>query len=64
LKAFAKVQLKPGESKDVSFTLHEDAFQFFHPDKHRWTVEPGDFLLMAGESSRDIRAKRTIKIAE
>jgi beta-glucosidase len=64
LKAFAKVWLKPGESKDVSFTLRDDAFQFFHPDRHRWTLEPGEFVLMAGESSRDIRAKRTIQITE
>jgi beta-glucosidase len=64
LKAFAKVWLKPGESRDVSFTLHVDAFQFFHPGKHRWVLEPGDFILMAGASSRDIRAKQTIRISE
>jgi beta-glucosidase len=64
LKAFAKVWLKPGESKEVSFTFHEDAFQFFHPDKRRWVEEPGDFVLMAGSSSRDIRAKQTIRISE
>jgi beta-glucosidase len=64
LKAFAKVWLKPGESRDVSFTLHEDAFQFFDPGKKRWVTEPGEFVLLAGESSRDIRAKRTIRIAE
>jgi beta-glucosidase len=64
LKAFAKVWLKPGESKDVSFTLHEDAFQFFHPDKKQWVAEPGEFVLLAGESSRDIRAKKTIRLSE
>jgi beta-glucosidase len=64
LKAFAKVWLKPGESKDVSFTLNSDAFQFFSPDKHQWLEEPGDFVLMAGSSSRDIRAKKTIRIME
>jgi beta-glucosidase len=64
LKAFAKVWLKPGESKDVSFTLHEDAFPFFHPDKRRWVEEPGDFVIIAGGSSRDIRAKRTILVTE
>jgi beta-glucosidase len=64
LKAFAKVWLKPGESRDVSFTLHEDAFQFFHPDKRRWMTEPGEFTLLVGESSRDIRAKQTIRKVE
>jgi len=64
LKAFAKVWLKPGEGRDVSFTLHEDAFQFFHPDKRCWVAEPGEFVLLAGESSRDIRTKRTIRMVE
>jgi beta-glucosidase len=64
LKGFVKVWLKSGESKDVSFTLHQDAFQFFHPDQRQWVEEPGKFVLMAGSSSRDIRAKRTIQMTE
>ncbi len=64
LKAFAKVWLKPGESRDVSFTLREEAFQFFDPDKRRWVTEPGEFVLLAGESSRDIRAKQTVRKTE
>jgi beta-glucosidase len=64
LKGFAKVLLKPHESKDVTFTLKSDAFQFFHPDLHRWVAEPGDFELLAGSSSRDIRARKTIRLTE
>ena len=64
LKAFAKVWLKPGESRDVSFTLREEAFQFFDPDKRRWVTEPGEFVLLAGESSRDIRSKQTVRKTE
>jgi beta-glucosidase len=64
LKAFAKVTLKPGESREVRFTLDKEAFQFFSPDKHQWTAEPGDFILMAGSSSRDIRAEKTITLIE
>jgi beta-glucosidase len=63
LKAFAKVSLKPGEKKTVTFTLPPDAFQFFHPDKKAWTAEPGEFVLMAGSSSRDIRSKVVVKLA-
>ncbi|MBN1894047.1 glycoside hydrolase family 3 C-terminal domain-containing protein [bacterium] len=64
LKAYAKVTLKPGESREVKFTLEEEAFQFFSPDKHQWTVEPGDFILMTGSSSRDIRAEKKITLVE
>ncbi len=62
LKAFAKVHLWPGEKKLVTLTLGPDAFQFFHPELKAWTAEPGEFLLMAGPSSRDIRATEKIRL--
>lgn len=55
LKGFAKVGLKPGETKTVSFTLGKDALSFYDPDVPGWVAEPGEFEVQVGSSSRDIR---------
>ncbi|HLO32213.1 MAG TPA: glycoside hydrolase family 3 C-terminal domain-containing protein, partial [Anaerolineales bacterium] len=55
LKAFAKVELAPKQSKTVTFTLDREAFWYFDVTKNAWTTEPGDFEILVGSSSRDIR---------
>jgi beta-glucosidase len=55
LKAFKKVQLKPGQTKTVSFTLDREAFWYFDTIKNTWSTEPGEFEILVGASSRDIR---------
>jgi len=55
LKAFAKVALKPGETRTVTFVLGRDALSFYDPARGQWVVEPGEFQILAGSSSRDIR---------
>ncbi|MBN1397504.1 MAG: glycoside hydrolase family 3 C-terminal domain-containing protein [Bacteroidetes bacterium] len=62
LKAFSKVQLKAGESKEVKFFLNEQAFNFYNPDKKQWVTEPGEFNILVGSSSKDIRLKKKIMI--
>ncbi len=62
LKGFAKVALRPGESKVVEFVLDERAFAFYDPYEKRWVVEPGEFEILVGSSSRDIRAKATVNL--
>jgi beta-glucosidase len=62
LKAFAKVALAAGESKTVSFALDARAFSFYDPDRRQWVTEPGKFELLAGSSSRDIRARATLTL--
>jgi beta-glucosidase len=57
LKGFAKVALKPGESKMVEFTLDERSLAFYDPYKPGWVAEPGEFEVLVGSSSRDIRVK-------
>ncbi len=57
LKGFQRILLAPGESKVVTIELGEDAFRFWNPDTRKWTVEPGEFDLFVGSSSRDIRLK-------
>jgi beta-glucosidase len=55
LKAFEKVFLQAGESKNITVKLEESAFQFFHDEKKQWILEPGVFTILAGSSSRDIK---------
>lgn len=62
LKAFAKVALQPGESKLVEFDLDDRAFAFYDPYQEKWVVEPGEFDLLVGSSSIDIRSSATIKL--
>ena len=58
LKAFQKVGLLPGETKTIDFVLDKEALSFFDAATRRWVVEPGEFEIQVGSSSRDIRAKR------
>jgi beta-glucosidase len=51
LKGFAKVDLKPGETKTVHLTLDRRAFSYFDPKQHHWTAEPGEFSILVGSSS-------------
>ncbi len=54
LRGFEKVDLKPGETKTVTFTLGKRAFAYYNTQIHDWHVESGDFTIMIGRSSRDI----------
>ena len=62
LKAFEKVALAPGESKEVSFVLDKRAFAYWEPKCHDFFVESGAFVLEIGESSRDIRCEKTVQV--
>ncbi len=62
LKRFAKIALAPGATQMVEFTLDERAFAFYDPYAKRWVVEPGEFEIRVGSSSRDIRAHQTITL--
>ena len=64
LKAFAKIELQPGEIRDVRFELGPRAFSFYDPAKPGWVAEPGRFELRAGASSRDIRSRTTFVLSE
>ena len=64
LKGFVKVSLAPGESTVVRLTLDRRAFAFYDPDRKDWVVEPGAFEILAGASSRDIRAQTSITLTE
>ena len=62
LKGFEKVELQPGESKEVSFTLCKRAFAYWNTQIGDWHVETGEFTVEAGLSSRDIQATAVITV--
>ncbi len=62
LKAFAKVALQPGETKTVSLRLDFRAFAFYNPAYRRWVTEDGEFDILIGASSADIRCKQTVTL--
>jgi beta-glucosidase len=57
LKGFAKVTLKPGETKRVTLKLDRRAFSFYDVKKGGWTAEPGDFTILVGGSSDNIQLR-------
>ncbi len=54
LRGFQRVTLQPGETRTIRFTLHPDDLEILDKDMH-WTVEPGEFEVLIGSSSEDIR---------
>jgi len=61
LKAFAKVWLDPGESREVALRLDDRAFAFWDIAARGWCVEPGTFELRVGTSSRAIAHRLTVE---
>lgn len=59
LRGFERVSLRPGETKKVIFTLKPEDLQLLDRNMN-WTVEPGEFEIMIGASSQDIKLKETI----
>lgn len=55
LKGFSRVNLAPGETRPVSLRLDPRAFAFYDPAQGRWVIEPGEFTLAVGGSSRGLR---------
>ncbi|NLE35543.1 MAG: beta-glucosidase [Bacteroidales bacterium] len=61
LKGFARISLKPGETKKVSFDVTPDKLAFHNIDM-KYVVEPGDFEIMTGSSSRDEDLQKTVLV--
>jgi beta-glucosidase len=62
LKAFSRVELKPGEKQTVKFVLDRSAFEYWSPQTKQWALDPGTFEIQIGASSRDIRLKAPVEI--
>ena len=63
LKAFVKVELQPGECRQVEVHLTKEAFWFYDPAKSGWITEDGLFEILVGASSRDIRLSAEVRLA-
>lgn len=61
LKGFQRVFIKAGESKEIEFQITSGLLQMLN-DKMMWVVEPGEFRIMLGASSKDIRARGIITV--
>jgi beta-glucosidase len=62
LKGFVKVELKPGETKTVILALDFRAFAYYHPGYKQWITEDGQFDILIGASSNDIRCSQTVNL--
>lgn len=63
LKDFSKIKLKVGETKVVHFKIDTEKLSFYN-QKMQWVAEPGDFDIMIGASSKDIRLKDEFKLVK
>ncbi|MDB5137336.1 MAG: bglX, partial [Mucilaginibacter sp.] len=61
LKEFRKIKLQPGESRRIAFTISRDELSFYN-DKLERITQPGDFQIMIGSASNDIRLQRTFEL--
>lgn len=62
LRDFVKIELAPGETKTVTFTLGKRAFAYYDVQIHDWQVETGEFEILIGASSRDIALRDTVTV--
>ena len=63
LAGFQRIHLEPGEAQELSFTIDRKHLELLDTDM-KWVVEPGDFVLMAGASSEDIRLNGTLTVED
>ena len=61
LKAFAKIPLKPGQTRHVRLKLDARAFSYWDTSTHDWKIMPGKYQIMAGSSSRDLGLQSSLQ---
>jgi beta-glucosidase len=61
LKAFQKVMLEPGESKTVTLSVDWKSLAFWDVSTHDWTVNPGTFTLLIGNSAQNVECQSSIR---
>jgi beta-glucosidase len=62
LKGFAKVRVAPGETQHVTLTLDARAFSYWDEPAHKWTIDPGKFILRVGDSSENTPLSADIEL--
>ncbi|NMC04762.1 MAG: glycosyl hydrolase, partial [Candidatus Lokiarchaeota archaeon] len=63
LKGFKRLTLDPGKTERVTFTIGKKDLSFFDESSKAWVVEPGEFKVLVGASSRDIKLEGTFSYA-
>ncbi|MNY06581.1 Periplasmic beta-glucosidase precursor [compost metagenome] len=63
MKGFQRISLKAGESKEISFEINKETLQMLNGEM-KWVVEPGDFRIMIGASSWDIKLRDILTVTE
>jgi beta-glucosidase len=62
LKGFAKVSLRPGETRRVTVRLDRRAFSYYDIEAKNWRADPGDFDILVGRSSEQIVLRGRLKL--
>jgi beta-glucosidase len=62
LAGFARVELDPGQARQITFALHPSRLAFYDPQM-RFVVEPGTFRFGVGSSAADIRAEQVVELS-
>lgn len=62
LKGFKKVYLKAGEEKTIEFALDKSALSFFDPKIKNWVAEAGEFEVLIGSSSKEIKLNKKFNL--
>ena len=63
LQGFARISLKPGESKTVKVKLYTEQFGYYsNKGQRQWNIRPGKFLVKVGASSADIKLQETVTL--
>ncbi len=63
LKAFASVELQPGETREVTLPVRREDLAYWDIRVDRWVVEGGDYTVAVGASSRDIRSEASVSVS-
>ena len=63
LKGFARIELKPGETKTSTVTLDGRAFSYYDADAKEWRANPGEFQILVGRSSQDIQLRGSLTLS-
>ncbi len=63
LRKFKRINILKGDSTTIEFKLNKDDFSFWNPKKKRWDIEKGNFEILVGSSSEDIRLSKVISVS-
>jgi len=62
LRKFKRINIAKGETKTIEFVLDKSDFSFWNPKLKKWTVEKGDFEILVGSSSEDVRIVHLVNV--